>query len=263
MTPIESSTSTLIVFHAHPDDEAIFTGVTIRRAVDRGVRVVLITATAGEAGESRIPLAPGESLRRRRASELERACELLGVSRLVMLGYQDSGATAGPYPAGSLGAANPAAVARRIEHVIEDENASALLHYDHQGIYGHVDHVQVHRAGRLAAARTAITGYEATVDREALLRGPYHVVRSAAGGSPNVGVPSRHVSFSIRATTTELLAKMAAMSAHASQIGPRWLDPLDFAHGYGREWFIRRGQGGVLESVADARSHAVAGPATR
>lgn len=244
--------TTLIVFHAHPDDEAIFTGATIRRAVDRGARVVLVTATGGEAGEPRIALAPGETLRQRRIAELERACELLGVARLVMLGYHDSGALPGPYAPATLGAARASEVARRLTRIVTDENASALVHYDRRGIYGHVDHVQVHRIGRIVAERTSVTEYQATVDREALRRGPYHVVQHAAAGDPLVGVPSRRVSLSVPATTTELLAKMAAMAAHASQIGPRWLDPLDFAQTYGREWFVRRGRPGPLDAIAAA-----------
>src|ERR1700755_772179 len=110
-----NANATVVVVHAHPDDEAIFTGVAIRRAVDRGARVVLVSATGGEAGDCHIDLAPGESLHRRRVEELERACELLQVSRLVMLGYQDSGAHRGPDRPGTLGAAPVAEVAKRIE----------------------------------------------------------------------------------------------------------------------------------------------------
>jgi LmbE family N-acetylglucosaminyl deacetylase len=94
--------ATAVVVHAHPDDEAIFTGATIHHLVERGVRVVLVTATGGEAGEPRLPLQRGETMGRRRRAELERACDLLGVARLVMLGYRDSGAHNGPYPAGAL-----------------------------------------------------------------------------------------------------------------------------------------------------------------
>jgi LmbE family N-acetylglucosaminyl deacetylase len=82
MTP----SSTVVVVHAHPDDEAIFTGATIRRLACAGVRIVLVTATGGEEGASRVRLRPGESIRQRRHEELERACELLGVQRLVALG---------------------------------------------------------------------------------------------------------------------------------------------------------------------------------
>ena len=41
---------TVVFFHAHPDDEAIFTGGTIARLADSGHRVVLVVATKGELG---------------------------------------------------------------------------------------------------------------------------------------------------------------------------------------------------------------------
>jgi LmbE family N-acetylglucosaminyl deacetylase len=244
-----STMGTVVVLHAHPDDEAIFTGATIRRAVDSGARVVLVTATSGEAGDPRIALPAGETLWQRRIVELERACAVLGVARLVLLGYRDSGAHAGPYAPRTLGAVPAGDAARHVERVVRAESASALVHYDGGGIYGHVDHVQVHRIGAQVVARTGITGYEATVDREALRAGPYHVVQSAAGAA-EVGVEPREVSLTIEADATELLAKMAAMSAHASQIGPRWLEPRKFAEGYAREWFVRRGGPGLLDSLA-------------
>ena len=53
---------TVIVLHAHPDDEAIFTGVTIRRLADAGARVVMVTATNGDLGEEFVPLGAGESI---------------------------------------------------------------------------------------------------------------------------------------------------------------------------------------------------------
>ena len=43
--------STLVCFHAHPDDEALSTGGTIARASAEGHRVVLVVATDGAYGE--------------------------------------------------------------------------------------------------------------------------------------------------------------------------------------------------------------------
>src|SRR3954447_23314324 len=244
--------ATAVVVHAHPDDEAIFTGATIHQLVEQDVRVVLVTATSGEAGEPRIPLQRGETIGRRRREELERACDLLGVARLVMLGYRDSGAHSGPYPAGSLGAAEPAAVARRVTAVAEAEQASAVLHYDPRGIYGHVDHVQVHRAGALAAARLGITSYEATVDgaqlRRRLSDGRRHLLHAAAGDDAELGVSAASISLAVQAGPAALLAKRAAMAAHASQIGPEDLEAGRFDGSYGQEWFVRRGPVGLLET---------------
>ena len=249
----DPSTPTVVVLHAHPDDEAIFTGLLTRRLVDAGGRVVLITATGGEEGEPRVPLLAGESMRRRRVAELERSCELLGVDRLEVLPYRDSGCHAGPYRPGSLGAAGAVEIARRVARVVERENASALVHYDPRGIYGHVDHLQVHRAGALVVERLGVTGYEATVDTAELNAGPRHVLHGAAGGSDgtplDVGVSGDQIGLTVRAGVADLLAKMAAMAAHGSQIGPEYLDPLDFAAAYGREWFVRRGVQGAVEHL--------------
>ena len=241
---------TVVVLHAHPDDEAIFTGATLRALADRGTRVVLVTATSGEEGVPRARLAVGESLAQRRLAELERACELLGVARLVLLGYGDSGAHAGPWAPGSLGAAPVPEVAGRVADVVVQEQAGALVHYDRRGIYGHVDHVQVHRAGALAARRLGVTSYEATVDAESLRAGPRHVLQQAAGDDLDAGEQPQAIDVTVRADAPALLAKMAAMTAHASQIGPQWLDHAGFAGAYGREWYVRRGAPGPLDALA-------------
>src|SRR3954469_18300192 len=79
---------TLVSFHAHPDDEALFTGGTLARASAEGHRVVLVVATAGELG---LTGGDGAGLGARRAGELAAAAAALGVARVVTLGYGDSG----------------------------------------------------------------------------------------------------------------------------------------------------------------------------
>ena len=41
--------SSLLAFHAHPDDESVSTGVTLAKYADEGHRVVVATATDGSA----------------------------------------------------------------------------------------------------------------------------------------------------------------------------------------------------------------------
>jgi LmbE family N-acetylglucosaminyl deacetylase len=243
---------TLVVVHAHPDDEAIFTAATMVRAARYGTRVVLVAATGGEQGRSLIPLQRGETMLQRRRRELERASELLGVDRLVLLGYADTGFDrGGAFATGSLGATSTGEVARRLVQLIEEENAVALLHYDRGGIYGHVDHVRVHQAGRLAARRLGVTSYEATVDPERIHAQPKHLLHAASYASVPLGVPARDITLTMRANRTELVAKRAAMSAHASQIRAADLPRgAAFAAGYGREWYVRRGPVGLLDALA-------------
>src|SRR5437899_12514093 len=85
--------ATLLLVHAHPDDESVATGGVMIRAHQQGHRVVLVTATRGEEGE--IHNRGGAAVRPRlgevRTEELRRSCGILGVDRQEFLGYRDSG----------------------------------------------------------------------------------------------------------------------------------------------------------------------------
>ncbi len=249
---------TVVVMHAHPDDEAIFTGVTVRRLADRGARVVLVTATLGDLGASLAPLAPGETLARRRTAELERASELLGVSRLVLLGKRDSGlpgAADNVHPA-ALAAADPSTLASGVAKVVEQESADAIVHDDTSGIYGHPDHVAVNRIGALTARLTGVTSYETTVDRDHLHDARPHLIHAAARATAlPYGIPADQVELKVTATGEELDVKRAAIGAHSSQIKPDDLSHAAFDDAYGFEWYLRSGAPGVLDLLGGAGSH--------
>jgi len=242
----------VVFIHAHPDDEAIFTAATMRRLADRGARVVLVTATGGELGTPLCELAPGESLHARRVAELEAAAEQLGVSRLVLLGRRDSGMAGWPsarHPR-AFARARVDRLARRIADIAVAEGAAAVVHYDSDGIYGHPDHVMVHRVGSLAARYAGVTDYEATVDRDHLCATPgKHLLDLATGRPGAYGRPGGEIPLRLRATEAELAAKRAAMLAHTSQIAPESLDVPDFAGAYGYEWYLRRGPIGLLDTL--------------
>jgi LmbE family N-acetylglucosaminyl deacetylase len=176
---------TSVFLHAHPDDEVILTAATMHRLAPRGNRVVLVTATAGEVGEPLIPVPRGTSLAELRTRELEPACTETGVARLVLLPFRDSGMVGTPPDD------HPRAFARHagrtvahLANLLCDEAAETLVHYD-SGVYGHPDHVAVHRPGRAAA-------------RARSRRLPAHGrPRHAAGSRPapgggNPAAPPRH-----------------------------------------------------------------------
>src|SRR4051812_35652819 len=158
-------TFTLVSFHAHPDDEALLTGGTLARAAAEGHRVVLVVATAGEAG---LAVDRGEGLGARRLWELRQAAGELGCARVEVLGYPDSRSVPPP-PAGSFAALPIAGPATRLAEILRAERADVLTIYDPVGGYGHPDHIAVHRVG-LAAAELAGTRsvLAATVDRTTL-----------------------------------------------------------------------------------------------
>jgi LmbE family N-acetylglucosaminyl deacetylase len=236
-----------LFLHAHPDDEAIFTGITMRRLSALGARVVLVTATAGEEG------GPAGV----RVAELEAACTALGVARLELLGRRDSGMAGTPanHHPWALARADIASLVGQLAALCAAESVEALVHYDADGIYGHPDHVSVHHIGSAAASLAGITGYEATVDREYLHFTGRHLVEGPAprrDGRHVAGQVSAEITTAIFGTAEELAAKRLAMAAHASQIdAAHLLDPA-FDEVYRLEWYVRRGGSGVLEELGNA-----------
>lgn len=257
------SDETVLALHAHPDDESIFTGLTLRRLADAGARVVLVMATGGDLGCSRVPLAPGEAITDRRHRELEDAAALLGVSRLVLLGHRDSGLPGGPgirHPR-ALAGADPVVLGRAVAELVDAEGAGTVVHDDDFGIYGHPDHRAAHAAGAVAVALTGADGYRMTVDREhlALSARDGHLVHGAArAAGVGFGRVTAEIAVAVHGTGADLATKRAAMLAHASQIDPATVPAETFAAAYGYEWFLRGERDGVAQApgVLDALGNA-------
>ena len=256
-------------FHAHPDDEAIFTGGAMARLARQGWRVVLVVATQGELGAPTTVAGSAEALGNERMAETLRAGEVLGVDRIEFLGYHDSGLlgdVANTAP-GAFWSADSEEVAARLAGLLRDEAADALVVYDETGIYGHPDHVKVHEVGLRAAARAGVDCvYEATVDREYLHFVETHLVIEAGAARSRVGagdgelglaaspIGKPTVLVSNTLDVRDLLdVKRAAMAAHRSQIpetaSAMRLPTEAFAAVYGFEWFIRRGPPGALDEL--------------
>lgn len=80
----------IIFVFAHPDDESFSSGGTIAKLVKRGEKVILVTATKGEAGElGDPPITTRKDLGKTREKELINAVKILGVSRIIFLGFID------------------------------------------------------------------------------------------------------------------------------------------------------------------------------
>ena len=142
--------------------------------------------------------------------------------------------------------------------------AEAVVHYDADGIYGHPDHVSVHRIGAGAAALAGVTGYEATVDREYLHFTGRHLVEGPAprrDGRHVAGQVSAEITTAVSGSAAELTAKRLAMAAHASQIDPAHLLDPTFDEVYRLEWYVRRGERRALEELGNAHVTAHLSPA--
>jgi LmbE family N-acetylglucosaminyl deacetylase len=252
--------TTLVCFHAHPDDEAIATGGTLARAVREGHTVVLVVATGGEHGDDPGNLAPGETLADRRRKETEESCRVLGIQHLEWLGYSDSGMTGwdqNAHPEAFVNATVDEA-GRKLADIIEKYGATVLTTYDWHGNYGHPDHIMVHKVGYRAAAMAGVTEiFEATVNRDAMRQlqaiakesglvseeDAWDVDGPADDGNP-VGLPESELTHRVDVSSFVALKREAIMK-HASQMGDTSfftrMSPETFAAAFGAEWFRKSG----------------------
>jgi N-acetyl-1-D-myo-inositol-2-amino-2-deoxy-alpha-D-glucopyranoside deacetylase len=209
----------LLLVHAHPDDESIYTGATMARYAAEGAQVTLVTCTLGELGEIIPPslahLADGGGARlgEYRIGELAAACAALGVTDRRFLGgpgrWRDSGmmGTEGNDDPRCFWRADVDQAARALLDVIVEVRPQVVATYDADGAYGHPDHIQAHRVARRACELAGPDGPAKFYATAALGSGPGQV-------------------------TTEIDAdawfgqKLAAMRAHATQIT---VDPPFFA----------------------------------
>lgn len=237
-------TRTLVLVHAHPDDESIWTGGTIARYAAAGVRVVVVTCTAGERGE----IIPAElrglaadradQLGGYRVAELEAACGALGVSEQRFLGglgrWRDSGMVGEPggrarapgdLDPRSLVAGPRAEQTEQLVALLSELAPQVVVTYGPDGGYGHPDHIRAHEITMAATRRVAaVQRVVWTVQARSAIDAGLAELRTAPGlpfalpgpaGLPAVEDGQASIVIDI---TTALPAKIAALRAHRSQI---------------------------------------------
>lgn len=150
----------LMVVHAHPDDESIGTGGILAKYSTEGIRTVLVYGTRGEVGEILNPdfvlPSPGMKIEDIRALELEKALEVLGVKSVHFLGYRDSGIAGSPenHHPQAFAEANIREATGRLVDIIRRERPHVIVTYNERGFYGHPDHIMANRV-TLQAFHTA------------------------------------------------------------------------------------------------------------
>jgi len=146
---------TLLALFAHPDDETFGPGGALAKYAADGVAVHLICATRGEVGENDLDgLGDCEDLACQREQELRGAADVLGLTDVHFLDYQDSGMADSPaneHPR-ALVQADPDALAEQVADWIRRLQPQVVLTFDPYGAYGHPDHIAIHRA--------TVTAYE-------------------------------------------------------------------------------------------------------
>ena len=236
-------TKSLLLVHAHPDDETINNGATMAKYVAEGARITLVTCTRGEEGEVLVPelahlaSSQDDALGPHREKELAEAMKIIGVSDHRFLGaphriWRDSGMM-GTEPnsrSDVFWSANIDDAAQELVKIILEIRPDVLITYDTNGGYGHPDHIQAHRVAMRAAELARAAGwaipkiYWNTIPRSVIEEG---IAEMKKIGSDFMGVEKAE-DFPF-AQPDELVTtvvdggsfvekKMAAMKAHSTQI---------------------------------------------
>ncbi|MEI6405937.1 MAG: N-acetyl-1-D-myo-inositol-2-amino-2-deoxy-alpha-D-glucopyranoside deacetylase [Actinomycetes bacterium] len=162
----------LLLVHAHPDDETINNGATMAKYAAEGINVTLVTCTRGEEGEVLVPglshLASSveDGLGVHREGELREAMHILGIADHRFLGaperqWRDSGMM-GSEPNNRKDVfwqADLDEAAGYLVAIIREIQPQVLVTYDEFGGYGHPDHIQAHRVAMRAAELAADPNY--------------------------------------------------------------------------------------------------------
>lgn len=151
-------TGPILGIFAHPDDEAFSCAGTFAAAHDLSVPVSVISATRGEAGEISDPaLATPETLGTVREGELRAAMAALGVRDVRFLGYRDSGMAGTPEnrAPGAFMQVPAAEVVGRLVALIRAMRPQTVITFGPEGLYGHPDHLAVHRTATAAVVAAA------------------------------------------------------------------------------------------------------------
>ncbi|MFJ4848655.1 MULTISPECIES: PIG-L family deacetylase [unclassified Streptomyces] len=162
----ENRLPTLMVVHAHPDDEASQTGGTLARYAAEGFRTVLVTCTDGGQGDDALGRGTGHRDHRakqvaaRRSRELAMSKAALGISDVIELGYPDSGMHE------SVNDIDPRAfsrlegepIVRQLEALMGEYRPEVIVTYPPNGLTYHPDHVRTHELTVAAIGRVREAG---------------------------------------------------------------------------------------------------------
>jgi LmbE family N-acetylglucosaminyl deacetylase len=189
---------------------------------------------------------------------------VLGVARVIQLGYGDSGMAGTPDNDRPMAFHNVPleAAAARLVDVIEEERPTVMVAYDETGGYGHPDHVRAHEVAVAAyhaaspsirPARFYFIRFPLTWSRDfvqSLRRAGIDAPGSAPAGADagpsvtEIGVPDDLVTATIDVRAYVAL-KVAALAAYPSQMPPdhflRRMPPALAERLWSHEFFSRPG----------------------
>ena len=221
---------------AHPDDESYGVGGSLAKYHQEGARLILVTLTDGGSGSKRLQpgILPDAPLGECRLKELEMACKVLGVDRLITLGYVD----------GKLDQADREEMIDKIVPIIQEERPDIIITFHPNGVSGHRDHTVAAEVAREAFLRAAAEEeaspppqvkklyYHCMTERMAAMLGRRYP------GKRYYGVKEEEITTVID-TSNYVKKRMEALNCHQTQFSPANYGPDTIAARFHKEYFQR------------------------
>ena len=232
----------LLLVHAHPDDESLWTGGTIARYAANGAHVTVVTCTLGEEGEiipaglRELAADAADQLGGYRVAELRSACAALGVTDHRFLGgigrWRDSGMVGVPsndHPRAFI-KGSVEEQAAMLADVLRQVKPHVVVTYDAFGGYGHPDHIRAHEITMAATAAVpdvdrvfyAVTSRDAT-DQGAAALATLPDLPFRLPEPDELPVTDDAIITTTVDITDHLSAKLRALRAHSTQVSV-WQD---------------------------------------
>jgi LmbE family N-acetylglucosaminyl deacetylase len=221
-----------MAIYAHPDDAEFIVAGTIARWARGGCEVTFVAITSGNSGTHDTRFTR-ETLARTRDDEAKASARVLGVSRVVFLGYGDCELV----PSLTL--------RRQLVRELRRHRPEVVVCGDPQALF--FENRYINHPDHRAAGQAALDAAFPCSEMELLWpeEGPAHAVRAvyvSSTLSPNTAID----------ITDTIDVKIAALREHKSQLGER--DPTEMI----REWGIR--EAARLQAGSEGGGHADGGP---
>lgn len=136
----------LLAIFPHPDDETVAAGGLLALAAEEGLTATVLCLTYGERGQQRADACQAGNLADVRTAELEEACRLLGVERVVTMAFPD----------GQLASLDQESLTHTLVEAIEQNQPRVVVTFGSDGMYGHMDHRVCTRLVSLALVRASL-----------------------------------------------------------------------------------------------------------
>jgi LmbE family N-acetylglucosaminyl deacetylase len=244
-SPLPLTGRTVLGIFAHPDDESLACGGTLARLADAGARVVVVSASRGEAGSCCDPsLVPDGDLGFVRARELRDAAAVLGISEVIVLDHPD----------GDLRWIDVPELHAEIVTLIDRYRPHAIITFAEDGLYWHLDHIGIHE--RTYTAVLSLGDNAPPLYYVTMQHGVMQAVVDAAQAKGGAPIESSFWGiaadvFGADATPPGFVIdvrdwvprKLAALRCHRTQMGPNnpiaWIDENQAREYLGIEQFRR------------------------